>query len=46
VPDPAWADEAVRGALGLLAFLALFAAARFRFTAREGRRGPADIGLD
>lgn len=46
MPELAWADEAVHGVLGLLGFLALFAAARFRFTAREGRHGPADIGLD
>lgn len=46
MPDAAWADEAVRGGLGLLVFLLLFAAARLRFAAREGRRGPADIGLD
>lgn len=46
MPELVWADEAIRGALGLLAFLGLFAAARFRFSTREAHGGPTDIGLD
>jgi len=38
--------ELVRGVAGVLAFLALFAAARLRFTERSPERGPADNGLD
>lgn len=39
-------DELVRGAVGLIVFGVLFLAARYRFTDRERRRGPGDVGLD
>ena len=41
----AWFDEALRGAVGLALFGALFGAARLRFS-REQRRGGGDVGLD
>ncbi|MCW2622642.1 MAG: hypothetical protein JWL64_2244 [Frankiales bacterium] len=53
--DAAWADGRVpgvdydalfRGLLGLLAVGGLFAAATWRFAAKEAGRGPADVGLD
>jgi len=44
--DNTQAEAALRGIVGLLVFVALFAAARFRFRAKEQVRGPADRGLD
>ena len=46
MPELVWADEAIRGVLGLLAFLGIFAAAHFRFSTGEAQDGPTDIGLD
>ena len=46
VPELVWADEAIRGAFALLAFLGIFAAARFRFSPQEAQDGPTDTGLD
>lgn len=40
------AVELLRGAAGVLAFLALFAAAKLRFTERGPAHGPGDNGLD
>lgn len=39
-------DELAHGGIAVAAFTALYAAARYRFARRGGRRGPADIGLD
>lgn len=39
-------DALVRGAIALVVFLAVFAAARIRFDPRRRQREPADIGLD
>lgn len=39
-------DHLGHGAVALGMFVALFLAARFRFTAKERDGGPADIGLD
>ena len=39
-------DELVRGAAGVVAFVGLFLAARWRFAERGPAHGPADIGLD
>lgn len=38
--------ELLRGGAGVLAFLALFAAAKLRFTERGPAHGPGDNGLD
>ena len=44
--DELGGPELLRGAAGVLAFLVLFAAARFRFTERGPAHGPGDNGLD
>ena len=46
MPDLAGLDALVRGLGASALFLLLFAGARARFTDRERRRGPADVGLD
>ena len=44
--DELGGGEVVRGVAGVLAFLALFAAARLRFIERGPAHGPGDNGLD
>ena len=46
MPDVDGLGLLVRGLVGVVLFAVLFLAARFRFSQRERRRGPADIGLD
>lgn len=46
MPEADWVQALVRGVGGLGAFVALFAAARRRFAAREPAHGPADNGMD
>lgn len=44
--DLAGLDALARALGGGAVFLLLFAGARARFSERERRRGPADVGLD
>ncbi len=44
--DELGGGETVRGVAGVLVFLAIFAAARLRFTERGPAHGPGDNGLD
>lgn len=44
--DNTQTEAALRGIIGVMVFVAMFAAARFRFRVKEQVRGPADRGLD